>query len=106
LHFPSLSPTDKTRFKRPFTRSLSHKEVVEAEVIPKASVPKKVKSKSDIIGKPIEVMEKAFVQKKDKRKGESTENPVEIININSPPETPTFKRLIRQLRDARKKLSV
>ena len=79
LHFPSLSPTDKTRFKRPFTRSSSHKEYVEAEVIPKASIPNKFKGK-----------------------GEATEKPVEIININTPTDNPTFKRLIRQLRDARK----
>jgi hypothetical protein len=50
-------------------------------------------------------MTKAFVQKKDKGKGEATENPVEVININTPPDNPTFKRLIRQLRDARKEVS-
>jgi hypothetical protein len=49
-------------------------------------------------------MEKASDQKKDKGKGESTENPVEIININTPPDNPTFKRLIRQLKDARKEV--
>jgi hypothetical protein len=50
-------------------------------------------------------MTKDFVQKKDKGKGEATENPVEVINITTPPDNPTFKRLIRQLRDARKEVS-
>jgi hypothetical protein len=50
-------------------------------------------------------MTKASVQKKDKGKGEATEKPVEVININTPPDNPTFKRLIRQLRDARKEVS-
>jgi hypothetical protein len=47
LHFPSPTPAAKTRVRRPFTRSSTHKEVVETEVIPKASVPKKVKGKGD-----------------------------------------------------------
>jgi hypothetical protein len=102
FHFPSPIVAANTRVRRPFTRSSAHKEVIEAEVIPKASVPKKVKSKSDTIGKPIEVMAKAFVQKKDKGKGEATEKLVEIINIITTPYNPTFKRLIRQLKDARK----
>jgi hypothetical protein len=50
-------------------------------------------------------MTKTSVQKKDKGKGEATEKPIEVININSPPDNPTFKRLIRQLRDARKEVS-
>jgi hypothetical protein len=49
LHFPSPAPAAKTRVRRPFTRSSTHKEVVEAEVIPKASVPKKVKGKGEAI---------------------------------------------------------
>jgi hypothetical protein len=102
FHFPSPAALAKTRVKRHFTRSSAHKEVVEAEVIPKASVPKKVKIKSDTIGKPIEVMTKSSVQKKDKGKGEAIEKPIEAININTPPDNPTFKSLIRQLRDARK----
>jgi len=52
-----------------------------------------------------QVMTKASDQKKDKFKGEATEKPVEVININTPPDNPTFKRLIRQLRDARKEVS-
>jgi hypothetical protein len=53
FHFPSPAATVKTRGRGNFTRSSTHKEDVEAKVIPKASVPKKVKSKSDTIGKPI-----------------------------------------------------
>jgi hypothetical protein len=51
-------------------------------------------------------MTKAPVQKKDKGKGETIEKPVEVINITTPPDNPTFKRLIRQLRDARKEISI
>lgn len=50
-------------------------------------------------------MTKASVQKKDKGKGETTEKPVEVINITTSPDNPTFKRLIRQLRDARKEVA-
>ena len=49
-------------------------------------------------------MTKASIQKKDKGKGEATENLVEVINIITPPNHPTFKRLIRKLRDARKEV--
>jgi hypothetical protein len=49
-------------------------------------------------------MTKAPVQKKDKGKGETIEKHVEFINITTPPDNPTFKRLIRQLRDARKEI--
>jgi hypothetical protein len=31
--------------------------------------------------------------------------PIEVININTPPNNHTFKRLIRQLREARKEVS-
>jgi hypothetical protein len=50
-------------------------------------------------------MTEASVQKKEKGKGEAIENHVEVININTPSDNPTFKRLIRQLRDARKEVS-
>jgi hypothetical protein len=50
-------------------------------------------------------MTKASVQKKDKGKGEDTENIVEVINIITPLDHPTFKRLIRKPRDARKEVA-
>jgi hypothetical protein len=103
LHFPSPAPAAKIRVRKPFTRSSTHKEVVEAEVLPKVSVPRKEKDKGKFIEKPIEVIDRASVQQKDK--GKSTEKPIEVININTPPSNPTFKRLIRQLRDARKEVA-
>jgi hypothetical protein len=104
LHFPSLSPAAKTRVKRPFTRSSAHKEAIEAKAIPKVSVPKKVKGRDEAIEDPIEVISKASVQQKDKGKGKDTKEPIEVINISTPPDNPPFKRLIRQLRDARKEV--
>jgi hypothetical protein len=62
MNFPSHAPTAKRKFRRSFTRSSAHKEVVEVEVIPKASVAKKVKGKGEAIEKPIEVISKASVQ--------------------------------------------
>jgi hypothetical protein len=85
LHFPSPTAAVETRARRPFTRSSTHKED-EAEE----------ESHNQ--------MTKALVQKKDKGKGETIEKPVEVINITTPPDNPTFKRLIRQLRDARKEI--
>jgi hypothetical protein len=49
------------------------------------------------------VIDRAPVQQKDK--GEAIEKPVEVININTPPSNHTFKRLIRQLREARKEVA-
>jgi hypothetical protein len=89
LHFPSPAPATKTRVRRPFTRSSTHKEVVEAEVLPKASVPRKEKDKGKFIEKPIEVIDRASVQQKDK--GKSTEKPIEVININTPLIIPLSK---------------
>jgi hypothetical protein len=50
-------------------------------------------------------MTKASIQNKDKGKGEATENPIEIIDIISPPDNPTFKRLIKKVTDARNEFS-
>jgi hypothetical protein len=50
-------------------------------------------------------MTKTSIQMKDKGKGEDNEKPIEFINIISPPNNSTFKRFIRQLRDARKEVS-
>jgi hypothetical protein len=93
LHFPSPTATTKTRVGRPFTRSSSHKENAETEIILKASIPKKVKYKSDNVGKPIEIMNKNSIQKKDKGKGEANENHVEVINISTPLIIPTSRDL-------------
>jgi hypothetical protein len=49
------------------------------------------------------VIDKAPI--KEKYKGETIKKPVEVININTPPSNHTFKRLIRQLREARKEVS-
>jgi hypothetical protein len=103
LHFPSPAPVAKIRIRKPFTRSSSLKEVVEVEVLPKASVPRKEKDKGKGIENPIEVIDRASVQYK--YKGKSIEKPIEVININTPPSNPTFKRLIRQLREARKEVA-
>jgi hypothetical protein len=105
LHFPSSTVAVETRVRRPFTRSSTHKKDVETEVITKDYVPKKDRGKSDIVGKPIEVMTKDSVQKKEKGKGETIENHVDFINITTPLDNPTFKRLIRKLKDARKEVS-
>jgi hypothetical protein len=104
FHFASPIAAVETRVRRPFTKSSTHKEDVETEVITKDYVSKKYRGKGDTVGKPIEVMTKDSVQKKDKGKGETTEKLVEVINITTPPDNPTFKRLIRQLKDARKEV--
>jgi uncharacterized protein YfcZ (UPF0381/DUF406 family) len=49
------------------------------------------------------VVDRAPVQQKDE--GEAMKKPVEIINISTPPSNHTFKRLIRQLREARKEVA-
>jgi hypothetical protein len=48
---------------------------------------------------------KAYVHKKDKGKDKAIEKPDEVINISTPPDNPTFKTLIRQLKDARKEVA-
>jgi hypothetical protein len=103
LHFSSPSPAASTKVRKPFTRSSTLKEVVEAQVLPKVSILKKKKDKGKGIEKPIEVIDRAPVQQKDE--GEAMKKPVEVININTPPSNHTFKRLIRQLREARKEVA-
>jgi hypothetical protein len=49
------------------------------------------------------VIDRAPVQQKDE--GEAMKKPIEVININTPPSNHTFKRLIRQLREARKEVA-
>jgi hypothetical protein len=82
LLFPSPTAAVETKSRRPFTRSSTKKETVEKEVITEAPV-----------------------KRKDKGKIETVEKHVEVIDITTPPDNPTFKRLIRQLRDARKEIS-
>jgi hypothetical protein len=103
LSFPSPVPVAKIRIRKPFTRSSALKEVVEVEFLPKASVPRKEKDKGKGIENPIEVIDRDFVQYK--YKGKATEKPIEVIKIITPPSNPTFKRLIRELRKARKEVS-
>jgi hypothetical protein len=120
LHFPSSPTTTNTKGRRPFTRSSVPKEVVEEQSLPEIPVQKK---KGKGIGKPVERKEETPVQKKkDKRKGikkpdetdkeipmqveeETEKNPVETVHVTTPPDSQTFKRLIRQLRDARKEVA-
>ena len=83
-----------------------------------------MKNKKDKgIEKPVEKEEETPVQnKKDKGKGiknpdetdkaipmqqeeETMKNPVETVHVTTPPNNHTFKRLIRQLRDARKEVA-
>jgi hypothetical protein len=105
LYFPSPTVAAETRVRRPFTRSSTHKEDAETEVISKYFVPKKDRGKGDTVGKPIEVMTKDFVQKKEKGKGENTKRRVEVINITTPLDNPTFNRLIIKLKDGRKEVA-
>jgi hypothetical protein len=65
---------------------------------------KKKRDKGKVIEKPIEVVDIALMQHKDE--GEFMKKPFDIININTPPSNHTFKRLIKQLRDARKEVSL
>jgi hypothetical protein len=49
------------------------------------------------------VIDRSLVKRKDK--GESMEKPIGAINIITPPSNHTFKRLIRQLKEARKEVA-
>lgn len=82
LLFPSPTAAVETRARRPFTRSSAKKETVEQEVISEAPVKRKDKGKIGVV-----------------------EKHIEVIDITTPSENPTFKRLIRQLRDARKEVA-
>jgi hypothetical protein len=88
---------------KPFTRSSSLKEAVEAKILPKALVPRKEKDKGKVIEKPVEVIDRDSIQQKDNGKG--IENHVDVININTLPSNATFKILIKQLEDARKEVA-
>jgi hypothetical protein len=81
LLFPSPTVAVETRAGRIFTRSSTKKETSEQEVITQA-----------------------HVKKKDKGKGENVEKPIEFIDITTPCDNPTFKRMIRQLRDEKKEI--
>jgi hypothetical protein len=61
LHFSSPAPTAKIKIKKPFTRSSALKEVVEEEILPKVSLPRKHKDKGKGIEKPIGVIDRAPV---------------------------------------------
>jgi hypothetical protein len=121
LHFSSSPPAASTKVKKPFTRSSAPKEVFEEQSLPKASILKKKKGKG--IENPVEKKEETPVQKKkDKGKGikkpdeidkeipmqqeeETMKKPVETVHVTTPPDSQTFKRLIRKLRDARKEVA-
>jgi hypothetical protein len=103
LHFSSPSLAAIIKIEKPFTRSSTLKEAVETQVLPKVSILKKKKDKGKGIEKPIEVIDRALVQHKDE--GEAMKKPIEVINLNTPPSNHTFKRLIRQLREARKEVA-
>jgi hypothetical protein len=78
LLFPSTSIVIEDKVRRPFTKSSAKKESIEKE--DKVEVPIKRKG----IGKVV-----VF------------EEHIEVIDITTPPKNTTFKRLIRQLREAR-----
>jgi hypothetical protein len=119
LHFSSSPPAANTKGRKPFTRSSIPKEVFEEQSLPKTPIKKK---KGKGIDKPMERKEKTLVQKKkDKGKGikkpdetdkaipmqreeETMQNPIETVHVTTP-DSQTFKRLIRQLRDARKEVA-
>jgi hypothetical protein len=61
----------------------------------------KKKNKDKDIKKPDEA-DKEFPMQMEK---ETEKNPVGTVHVTTPPESQTFKRLIRQLRDARKEVS-
>jgi hypothetical protein len=82
LLFPSPVVAVEARVRRPFTRSSTKKESVEKEDIVEAPIKRKGKGK-------VEVVEKH----------------IEVIDITTPPENPTFKRLNRQLKEARKEIA-
>jgi hypothetical protein len=82
LLFPSPTTTVEIKARRLITRSSTKKETVEKEVITKA-----------------------LVKRKDKGKIETVEKNIEVIDITTPPENPTFKRLIRHLREDRKEIA-
>jgi hypothetical protein len=123
LHFSSSPSTTNIKVRNPFTRASTSKEVVEEQSLPKVSILQKKKDKGQGIGKPVEKKEETPVQKKkDKGKGikkpdeidkvipmqqeeETMKNPVETVHVTTPPGSQTFKRLIRQLRDARKEVA-
>jgi hypothetical protein len=101
LHFSSSPSTTSTKIRKPFTRSSTLKGVVEEQVLPKVSILKKKKDKGKGIEKPVEIEEVIPVQQED----EAIKNPVETVHITTPPSNQTFKRLIKQLREARKEVA-
>jgi hypothetical protein len=58
----------------------------------------KKKDKGKGIMKPVEIDTVIPIQQEE----ETMKNPTEIVHITTPPSNHTFKKLFRQLRDARK----
>jgi hypothetical protein len=79
---PHQSVVVEARVRRPFTRSSTKKESVENEDIVEAPIKRKGKGKTEVV-----------------------ENHIEVIDITTPPENPTFKRLNKQLKEARKEIA-
>jgi hypothetical protein len=76
LVFPSPSAADKVKVRRPLTRAVAKQEILVKYVAVGVS---------------------------SQRKGKSTyvEDPIQIVDKTTPQENPTFKRLKRQLKEAR-----
>lgn len=55
--------------------------------------------------KKIKALTEASVKRNDKGKIETVEKHIEVIDITTTPENPTLKRLITQLREARKEIA-
>jgi hypothetical protein len=103
FHFSSSPSTASTKVRRSFTRSSTLKEVVGTQVLPKVSILKKKRDKGKGIEKPVEMVDVVLVQQEDE--DEAINKLVETVNITTPPSNHTFKRLIRQLREARKEVA-
>ena len=52
--------------------------------------------------KNLDEIDKAIPMKQEE---ETMKNPLETVHVTTPPDNQTFKRLIRQLRDARKEVA-
>jgi hypothetical protein len=82
LLFPSPSVAVEAKVRRPFTRSSTKKESIEKEDIVEAPIKRKGKGKVVVV-----------------------EKHIEVIDITTPPKNPTFKRLNRQLKEARNEIA-
>jgi hypothetical protein len=133
LLFPSSPLAVEIKSRRPFTRSSIPKEVVQEHPLPETpvlkekgkSIDKPMKEKQETPAqkgkgkdtkRPLERKDETSekgIEKPEKRKDgtsmqeekETEENPIETEHTTTPPDSQTYKRLIKQLRDARKEIT-